>query len=896
MASSHDFHEIEKNLQEDREKAVFRLKGNQESRRRDAGNTGYKAKDNGRRSGKQEEPKALVTLDGDGVDWTGHPEDEQENFALMAHSNSGSNTEKLLAEAVKEKEALKTKLENFQSSSKGLSILLNSQMSTRDKSSLGYGNQIHEGFLSYEKEVLESVFDSWSSDVEDSPVNDRFAKVKGMHAVPPSMTGIYMLSKSDFGIDESKFTYGLKQCKTSESNAKTSDTASCESNSSIETPDSMPKPAVNEPTTVSKSKVWSDAPIIEEYESDSDDEYVIKPSKEHKKPSFAFVNTVKHVKTSRETVKEQNTYSLSPKADKRDRKGLMSKRLGLDMVNNARQNLSSQAATTSTARKVNTARPIVNEIRPRNKFYKSHSPIKRPFNRTTSPKANFLNQKVNTAEVKAVSAVGDMRETVVKPSTVTIWELKGKFDEGFLVGYSLNSKAFRPVRSENQANKTTGPKEANHSACTQDNINTGNSEMEADPAQDYFVLPICSSYTSTVKSSEAKHEGRTIVIQDLEVWILVDLPYGKKVIGTKWVYRNKKDERGVVVRNKARLVAQGYRQEEGIDYDEVFAPLARIEAIRIFLAFASYMGFIVYQIDVKSAFLYGTIDEEVFVSQPQGFVDPKFPKKVYKVVKALYGLHQTPKVWDAYEKKLIQVLKIHTDGNVADLLTKAFDVSRRWTLDDMMMIWGSLYSFQSATYGAELVSAASLINTARPKLSTARLGKVGAARHKVSAARKKFVLLVTFWNTTSSQTVNDEKQIHATVDSKAVVVTKASIRSSLLLNDVVALRESARDVYSKRQIIAVTKVEIVEWHDYKHLDWITVRRDDDALYKFKEGDFHRLRIQDIEDMLLLLVQGKVTNLSVEERIAFNVSLRMFTRSLVIQRRVEDLQLGVESYH
>ncbi|GKA78760.1 hypothetical protein Tco_0785297 [Tanacetum coccineum] len=110
-----------------------------------------------------------------------------------------------------------------------------------------------------------------------------------------------------------------------------------------------------------------------------------------------------------------------------------------------------------------------------------------------------------------------------------------------------------------------------------------------------------------------------------------------------------------------------------------------------------------------------------------------------------------------------------------------------------------------------------------------------------------------------------------------------------------ALRESARDVYSKRRIIAVTKVEIVEWHDYKHLDWITVRRDDDALYKFKEGDFHRLRIQDIEDMLLLLVQGKMTNLSVEERIAFNVSLRMFTRSVVIQRRVEDLQLGVESY-
>ncbi|GJU63133.1 hypothetical protein Tco_1244968 [Tanacetum coccineum] len=108
-------------------------------------------------------------------------------------------------------------------------------------------------------------------------------------------------------------------------------------------------------------------------------------------------------------------------------------------------------------------------------------------------------------------------------------------------------------------------------------------------------------------------------------------------------------------------------------------------------------------------------------------------------------------------------------------------------------------------------------------------------------------------------------------------------------------RESARDVYSKRRIIAVTKLEIVEWQNYKHLDWITVRRDDDKLYKFKEGDLKRLRIQDIEDMLLLLVQGKLTNLTVEERLAFNVSLRMFTRSIVIQRRVEDLQLGVESY-
>nr|GEW15008.1 hypothetical protein [Tanacetum cinerariifolium] len=141
-------------------------------------------------------------------------------------------------------------------------------------------------------------------------------------------------------------------------------------------------------------------------------------------------------------------------------------------------------------------------------------------------------------------------------------------------------------------------------------------------------------------------EAHTL-FQIQKVWILVDLHFRKKAIGTKWVYRNKKDEREVVVRNKARLVAQRHRQEEGIDYNEVFAHVAKIDAIRIFLAFASYMGFIVYQMDVKSAFMYETIDEVVCVTQPLGFVDPKFPNKVCKVVKALYGLHQAPRAWYA---------------------------------------------------------------------------------------------------------------------------------------------------------------------------------------------------------------------------------------------------------
>nr|GFB95401.1 hypothetical protein [Tanacetum cinerariifolium] len=112
-----------------------------------------------------------------------------------------------------------------------------------------------------------------------------------------------------------------------------------------------------------------------------------------------------------------------------------------------------------------------------------------------------------------------------------------------------------------------------------------------------------------------------------------------------WVLKNKKDEIGIVIINKSRLVAQGHTQEKGIDYDEVFAPVARIKAIRLFLAYASFMGFIVYQMDVKSAFLYGTIDEEVYVMQPPRFKDLEFPARVYKVEKAMYGLHQAPRAW-----------------------------------------------------------------------------------------------------------------------------------------------------------------------------------------------------------------------------------------------------------
>lgn len=123
-----------------------------------------------------------------------------------------------------------------------------------------------------------------------------------------------------------------------------------------------------------------------------------------------------------------------------------------------------------------------------------------------------------------------------------------------------------------------------------------------------------------------------------DVWELTSKPKGKTVIGTKWVFRNKMNEKGKVVRNKARLVAKGYTQEEGIDYDETYAPVARLEAIRLLLAFACYKNFRLFQMDVKSAFLNGFIHEEVYVEQPPGFEDPKKPDSVFRLKKALYGL------------------------------------------------------------------------------------------------------------------------------------------------------------------------------------------------------------------------------------------------------------------
>ena len=135
-------------------------------------------------------------------------------------------------------------------------------------------------------------------------------------------------------------------------------------------------------------------------------------------------------------------------------------------------------------------------------------------------------------------------------------------------------------------------------------------------------------------------------IEENKTWTLTNLPLGRKAIGLKWVFKVKRDEKGAIVRHKARLVVKGYAQKQGVDFDEVYAPVARMEAIRLLLALAAHEAWEVHHMDVKSAFLNGELQEEVYVQQPPGFTDMGNQNKVFKLHKALYGLHQAPRAWN----------------------------------------------------------------------------------------------------------------------------------------------------------------------------------------------------------------------------------------------------------
>ncbi|GKA82123.1 retrovirus-related pol polyprotein from transposon TNT 1-94 [Tanacetum coccineum] len=246
-----------------------------------------------------------------------------------------------------------------------------------------------------------------------------------------------------------------------------------------------------------------------------------------------------------------------------------------------------------------------------------------------------------------------------------------------LRGYSQNSKAYiilKQTSNESQRNLNVAFDETPPPSKT--------SPLEDDDLVEEEAIEVNKTRPLEPKNiNEAlKYESWVIAMQEElnqfisnDVWELVPNPKDMTIIGTKWVYRNKLDENGVVSRNKARLVAQGYNQQEGIDYDKTYAPVARLESIRILLAYACALDFKLFQMDVKSAFLNGFINEEVYVAQPPGFIDFAKPDHVYRLKKALYGLKQAPKAW--YDRlKAFLIKHDYTMGMVDNtLFTKKKD-------------------------------------------------------------------------------------------------------------------------------------------------------------------------------------------------------------------------------
>ncbi|GJZ35117.1 retrovirus-related pol polyprotein from transposon TNT 1-94 [Tanacetum coccineum] len=381
---------------------------------------------------------------------------------------------------------------------------------------------------------------------------------------------------------------------------------------------------------------------------------------------------------------------------------------GLVSINTARQNISKTAVLVNTVRQVNAAhlKTTVNADRPmgKNLILLGHkasssygvkeivimllraqlvSKAFRVFNSKTRIVEENLHIRFSESTLNAVGSRSDWLFDIDTLTRTMNYEpiVAGTQSNGFAGTKSSHDDGSKPS-SDDGKNVDEDPRK--ESECNdqekEDNVNITNNVNATSTNEVYVVggktsielpfdpnIPVLKDYNIFDFSRNDEDDGAMADMNNLDTTIQVspipttrihkDHPFDQVIGDLKSAtqtrkmsnnlkdHRNKKDERGIVIRNKARLVAQGYTQEEGIDYDEVFAPVARIEAIRLFLAYASFKDFIVYQMDVKSAFLYGKIEEEVYVCQPLGFEDPDFLDRVYKVEKALYGLHQAPRAW-----------------------------------------------------------------------------------------------------------------------------------------------------------------------------------------------------------------------------------------------------------
>ncbi|GJV09197.1 retrovirus-related pol polyprotein from transposon TNT 1-94 [Tanacetum coccineum] len=275
---------------------------------------------------------------------------------------------------------------------------------------------------------------------------------------------------------------------------------------------------------------------------------------------------------------------------------------------------------------------------------------------------------------------------------------------------------------------------------------------------------------------------------------LVDLPNGKRPIGTKWVFRNKKDERGIVIKNKARLVSQGYIQEEGIDYDEVFAPVARIKAIRLFLAYVSFKDFVVYQMDVKRAFLYGKIEEEVYVYQLPGFEDPDFPDRMSLMGELTFflGLQVKQKedgIFIIQDKYVTEILKKFgfTDVKTAStpmetqkLLLKDEDGEEV----DCVLVQ-ELQSPKGSHFFFAMKRIFSLVMFLSKPTESEGFEQIVDFLN-ANPIRYALTINPIIYTPCIEQlwaTVNGEVQLQALVDGKKIIITEASVRRDLQLND-----------------------------------------------------------------------------------------------------------------
>ncbi|GJU09444.1 putative ribonuclease H-like domain-containing protein [Tanacetum coccineum] len=563
----------------------------------------------------------MVTVVGECVDWTAHSEDD-EQFLLSWLATAQDQTRReelsdasveikaytqdlddktdvltyhktLLAKAQKEKDDLQVIVDKWNHSSKNLGKIINDHMPASDKFGLGYGDYRYSGNLSYENEISQSVFMCNKSDYENRPLHTRFYKPSEMQAVPPPMTGNYLPSGPDIEIDDTQYTYGPRKSQPSEPESQTTEIDTCDSNISTEPSELVSEPVVNESPIEVQPRVWSDAPIIEEYESDSDDEHD-NPHRSLKNKGIIDSGCSRHM-----------TGNKAYLADFQDFNGWPLLRWSCRIkreYSNARTPQQNGVAERKNMTLIEAARTMLADSFLPNTFWAES--IWHSYS-STNPFASKSDNKIGGPREEEQVLLDDLARLQRQEKEAYEDSLKASGTKAS--GTNLVNTVSIPVSTAS----------ANEGLSIFDTTNSREDDYEIPHHEDIHQDTTEGIFTHSSYDDEGAKADfanlETVVNKLLEDESKVGLIAMQEEIVLQFEISKGLDSgRFALWENKAFGTNGGHRQEEGIDYDEVFAPVARLEAIRIFLAFASYKGLIVYQMDVKSAFLYGKIDEEKF--------------------------------------------------------------------------------------------------------------------------------------------------------------------------------------------------------------------------------------------------------------------------------------------